>query len=392
MTNDASLTALAESHWDVVIAGAGPAGALLGYLLARRNRRVLIADRSAFPRDKVCGGCLNRRALAALERAGLGDLPRKLGASTLDRLHLSTGRTEVDLPLPSGLALSRRILDAALMQSAVEAGATFVTETHVKTGRVSKGARSITLRQANQQVVVHAPCFIDASGLSGNAWEEDAPVREVHPMSRIGAGVVLERPCSEYASGCVHMAWTPRGYVGLARSEGGRMNVAAALDPAWVKERGGLAKAAAYVLAHVDWPPPEGLEEARWKGSPPLSVRRRPLAAERAFVLGDAGGYVEPFTGEGMAWAMGGALALSPIVDDLLAHGYQSRHAQAWTRTHARSVRRRQRVCAAVARLLRHDATVRLCMRVLHKAPWLVNPILNHINSGPFVSVERNVS
>ncbi len=60
--------------WDVVVAGAGPAGATAALHLARRGRRVLLADRHPFPREKVCGDGLIPDALRALERAGL--LPR----------------------------------------------------------------------------------------------------------------------------------------------------------------------------------------------------------------------------------------------------------------------------------------------------------------------------
>ena len=374
--------AVPVGRWDVVIAGAGPAGAMLGYLLARRNRRVLIADRSAFPRDKVCGGCLNGRALAALELAGLGGLPREHGAAPLERFRLSAGRAEAELPLPTGAAISRRALDGALAQAAVEAGAVLVTETQVKAGPASDGARPIALRRAKGEMQVRARCFVDASGLSGNVWAEDAPARKVHPRSRIGAAAMLDRECPEYAHGCIHMAWAPQGYVGLARVEGGKLNLAAALDPAWVQVQGGLAAAAAAVLAHAGWPAPRGLEDAAWKGSPALTVRRKPVAAERAFVLGDAAGYVEPFTGEGMAWAMCGAHALAPIIDDLLTEGYQPRHAQTWTQAQGRLVRRRQRVCTWVARMLRHPAAVHLCLHALRMTPVLATPILNHINGG----------
>ncbi|MFO7775599.1 MAG: FAD-dependent monooxygenase [Candidatus Hydrogenedentota bacterium] len=391
MNYNSGLEALPSGRWDVVIAGAGPAGALLGYLLARLNWRVLIADRSAFPRDKVCGGCLNGRALAALALAGLGGLARKHGAAPLERFRLSTGRAEAELPLPTGEAITRRSLDAALAQSAVDAGAAFVTETHVKAGPAGDGARPIALRRAQNEMTVHARCFVDASGLSGNVWREDGPVRRVDARSRIGAGVILDRECPEYARGCIHMAWAPQGYVGLARVEGGKLNIAAALDPAWVQAQGGLAAAASAVLGHAGWPAPKGLEEAPWKGSPSLTVRREPVVRERAFVFGDAAGYVEPFTGEGMAWAMCGAHAIAPIINEVLTEGYQPRHAQAWTQAHARLARRRQRVCAWVARTLRHPAAVHLCLHALRMTPVLAMPLLKHINGGAFAPAGRIV-
>ena len=115
--------------WDAIVIGAGPAGALSATLLARQGLSVLLVERRALPRRKVCGGCLNARALASLDRAGLGSRVRALGATTVHtlRLHLR-GRSAV-VDLPPGLAVSRYALDNALASAAVEAGCELLTET-----------------------------------------------------------------------------------------------------------------------------------------------------------------------------------------------------------------------------------------------------------------------
>ena len=68
MTVPATITAAAAAGrvWDVLVIGAGPAGAVAAREVARRGARVLLADRSAFPRGKVCGCCLNGSALAGM--------------------------------------------------------------------------------------------------------------------------------------------------------------------------------------------------------------------------------------------------------------------------------------------------------------------------------------
>ncbi|HEY7428386.1 MAG TPA: FAD-dependent oxidoreductase, partial [Gemmataceae bacterium] len=71
----AATTGLEEASrrtWDVVVVGAGPAGAMAAHELARRGCAVLLVDRAAFPRWKVCGCCLNGHALVTLQAAGLG--------------------------------------------------------------------------------------------------------------------------------------------------------------------------------------------------------------------------------------------------------------------------------------------------------------------------------
>ena len=100
-------------------------------------------------------------------------------------------------------------------------------------------------------------------------------------------------------------------------------------------------------------------------------------AARRLFVLGDAAGYVEPFTGEGMAWAFAAAESLVPFAvraiaawDDSLEH--------AWTATYARRIGREQRWCRGVARVLRSPALVTPVVALLQRQPWLARPVLAH--------------
>ena len=90
MTLPATLPSLGEACriWDVLVVGAGPAGAVAAHELARRGARVLLADRVDFPRGKVCGGCLSVRGLGVLNQLGLGDLPKRLGAVPLTHARL----------------------------------------------------------------------------------------------------------------------------------------------------------------------------------------------------------------------------------------------------------------------------------------------------------------
>ena len=65
---------VSDTTWDVVVVGAGPAGSMAALEIARRGRSVLLVDKASFPRYKVCGCCLNARALSLLELADLGGL------------------------------------------------------------------------------------------------------------------------------------------------------------------------------------------------------------------------------------------------------------------------------------------------------------------------------
>jgi flavin-dependent dehydrogenase len=100
------------------------------------------------------------------------------------------------------------------------------------------------------------------------------------------------------------------------------------------------------------------------------------VAGERWFAVGDAAGYVEPFTGEGMAWAVASAAAVAPVA----ARPWSESSAREWEATHARLIRSRQGVCRAVARVLRSPRLSRLAVRVLAVAPVLSRPVVGALN------------
>ena len=177
-TSDASIAgtiSLEEAGlqpWDVVIAGAGPAGSLLARSLAAERARVLLVDKAAFPREKVCGSCLNGAALAALRVAGLADLPQRLGAVPLQNMRLRAGRYEAHLALPGGVSLSRRALDAALVRAAVESGAAFAPGTDATLEPPTSEFRAVRLRSGGREFKVKARIAVAADGLSGGFLKE----------------------------------------------------------------------------------------------------------------------------------------------------------------------------------------------------------------------------
>src|SRR5438094_692900 len=102
------LAEAARRPWDVIAVGAGPAGALAARELARRGAAVLLVDRAAFPRRKVCGGCVNPWALATLAQVGLGGLTADLGAVPLAGMRLVVGGGTAYVPRAGSVALSRQ--------------------------------------------------------------------------------------------------------------------------------------------------------------------------------------------------------------------------------------------------------------------------------------------
>ncbi|HEV3261958.1 MAG TPA: FAD-dependent monooxygenase [Gemmataceae bacterium] len=368
--------------WDVVVVGAGPAGALAARELARRGVAVLCVDRASFPRWKVCGSCLNLRALATLTAVGLHGLPGRLGAIPLDSLRLAAGGRQACVALPGGVSLSRERLDAALVEAAVTAGAAFLPRTQARLGRATAAARQVYLHQDGRSTAVSARLVLAADGLAGKLVAGEAAV-EAASASRIGAGVITEAVPDAYGTGTIFMGCGAGGYVGMVRLEDGRLDVAAAFDPVRAKRAGGIGKAAVAVLDAAGLPPVPGLADLPWRGTPLLTRRLMRPAAERVLVLGDAAGYVEPFTGEGIAWALASAAAVAPLAARDCRR-WESSVASEWSLLYRQTVARRQVACRVVAGVLRRPVLTRTVVAVLARAPGLAVPLVRYLNTARF--------
>ena len=294
------------------------------------------------------------------------------------------GRTAA-VPLHGSVALSREALDQALVRAAVDEGVVFVHGASASLGPMCEGGRTLEVRCADGEQSVRARVVVSATGLQGlrsSATGGLAPVVTVQADSRIGVGAVLEGGGSDYGPGVVHMVVGPGGYVGLVRQEDHRLNTAAAFDTEWVRRHGSPEQAVRAHLEGAGMPQlPEGIHRG-WKGTPPLTRRLLSLGEERLFLVGDAAGYVEPFTGEGMGWALWGALALAPLVHAGVAR-WDEALVRRWEQAHRRRIRRGQRVCRGVSWGLRRPRMARAALRVFGAAPGLAHTLVKHTSATP---------
>jgi flavin-dependent dehydrogenase len=381
---------------DVVVIGAGPAGAVLARALAAGGAEVLLVDRHSFPRHKVCGGCLGAKTLGLLDAIGLGRLPGDLRAVPLERLRLRGWDRGLDLPLPGGASVSRYALDASLVDAAVAAGADFrhgaVAE--LRAGDPRGGSRQVALRCRGEVTEVEAKVVVAACGLgsplagSRRSAERRATGSRERPLRVAGARIGVARTVSEapwsYGLGTVYMAVGTGGYVGCVRLEDGRLNVAAALDQSFVREVGPGA-ACRRILAEAGSPPIAGLVSGSWSGTPPLGWRPSRVAGERLFLLGDAAGYAEPFTGEGIGWALAAALSLEPLVREAVS-AWKPALGGEWERRHRRQAAAWQRPCRALGWLLRRPLAARLALTAVAAWPRLGEPLVNRLQAGSAVN------
>ena len=121
---------------------------------------------------------------------------------------------------------------------------------------------------------------------------------------------------------------------------------------AGMRSHGGPGSAAVQLLAEMGWPSVPNLAEQNWRGTPTLTRQARRRAAERLFLIGDAAGYIEPFTGEGMAWALAAGQAVAPLAARAVQQ-WQPQYAPQWEARSRRLLGRRQAVCRVVAAVLR---------------------------------------
>lgn len=370
--------AAAATPWQAVIVGAGPAGSAAAIALARAGWRVVLVDRCGIPRPKVCGCCLSTRARAELrtlfpQLAGSGIL----GEAPLDHVRVVAAGRSLRLPLPSGGVLSREALDTRLVQEAVTAGASWLPGVDVA-AVAEPGSQPLTVtcrlvHAAATSLELQAGCVIIAAGLADHVRLPGGSCgRRVRPRSRVGIGGTLPPLAVGLTPGELVMAVGRSGYCGLVRLEDGRIDLAAALDRRALAAGGSPAAAIGAVLdeaaaaRHGIAIPASMLAAAGLRATPALS-HAAPLvggATRRIFRVGDAAGYVEPFTGEGMGWALSSgrllAAALLGAADP--AATYERSHAACFGPVHSR--------CRWIAAALRHPPLVASAIRAATAVPW----------------------
>jgi menaquinone-9 beta-reductase len=318
-----TLAQLAATQWDVVILGAGVAGAAASILASQQGLRALLIESKIFPREKVCGGCLNARAQASLHRLGiLVDLQRE-GAVNIHAMRVQIKRSIAQWPIPKMLSVRRSTLDRLLVEKGVATGAVFVDGTRgtlIPNNETSSPTRHIRLQRSKESVTVESRTVLIASGLTRSSLQQqEAWPATVEPTSRIGVQCLVPSTFDHpLADGRLHMIVGSAGYVGLCKTDGDCIDVAAALDKRIVQSIG-ISETVQTILTENGWLDfPLPVEREAWLATPALTRRSQKVSEPRVFLIGDSIGYVEPFTGEGMSWALASAEAVLPFVQEAI--------------------------------------------------------------------------
>ena len=319
---------------DAVVVGAGPAGSSTAHYLAMAGLRVLLLEKSAFPRDKVCGDGLTPRAVAELVRMGVDTS----GWARNTGLRAVGGGRTIELPWPEtaslpnfGLACPRAELDAALAAKAQESGAVLrenVTVVgpilHERSGRVI----GVKAKSAEREpLAFKAPVVVDAGGVSARlataVGREKAMNRPMGVAYRTyfrsgrSADSVMESHL-ELWKGKPGKSDLMPGYGWIFPLAGGIVNVGLGSLSSTAKATGLDYRAmfkAWMANASSEWGFTEENQVGRLRGAAlPMAFNRKPHYADGLLLVGDAGGMVSPFNGEGIAYALqAGRLAADAI-------------------------------------------------------------------------------
>jgi flavin-dependent dehydrogenase len=313
---------------EVLIAGAGPAGAIAALQLARAGVRVRLLDRAIFPRDKLCGDTVNPGTLEILRRLGIAGIVERDGVPIQGMIVTGAGGERVRGEYGAGIhgvSLLRRELDWLLVRHAIGAGASFEPGVLVQEPLVEEaaGRRRVTgLRVVSRTGASHdlrAGLTIAADGRRSRlAFHLGLAKHPERPRRWAIGGYFDDVPCPDRV-GEMHIRCGR--YIGVAPVPGGLTNACIVVGE---PRCGALAEPAALLRATLQADPllRDRFAEARLVSAPavlgPLAVDTTAAGTDGLLLAGDAAGFIDPMTGDGLFFAVRGAELTADVAQGLL--------------------------------------------------------------------------
>lgn len=298
--------------------------------------------------------------------------------------------------LPAGLAIDRAMLDDRLMQTACEAGATVLMPAVAKVHEVNPESCEVLVKRSSEKIELTTATVIMACGLGHrNVCPFPALAPKVSASSRVGIESIIADYWSDFETHSLMMIVGRRGYVGVAPICDRRLHVAAAVERKALQTEG-PAKLVNEIITEANggksgWSDdiadalhqlPRMLDEnnLQWRGTPPLTARAKRVSSQRIFLVGDAAGYVEPFTGEGIRWALqsGGGVAEFVARAAIGWNPSIARDWEVWYRTH---VRREQLLCRQLSWGLKHAPARWIAHQLLRARPSVAQSMISRLNA-----------
>jgi flavin-dependent dehydrogenase len=312
---------------DVLVIGAGPAGSTAARALARAGVSVCLVDRATFPRQKLCGDTLNPGALSILS-PGTRTAVEARCLRTTGMIVTGPGGARIDAPYPPdvyGVAITRRDLDTALVDAAVEAGARFEPGVRVRGPVVAKG---VVIGVRTDRGELRGRVVIGAEGRQATLAAALGLARFAPSPKRWAFGAYFEGLSGVTARGEMHVR--SGEYVGIAPLPGGIANVCVVREITRVGRRGDFPESgtraggpdpiARAVSSYPDLR--ERFAAARRVSAVatlgPMAIDVRASGCPGLLLAGDAAGFIDPITGDGLRFALrGGELAAAAALTEL---------------------------------------------------------------------------
>ncbi len=302
---------------EVVIVGGGLAGLLCGIVLARKGREVLLLERSAYPRHKVCGEYVSREVEPLLR--GLDLFPDSEGPVWIDRLRLTTrSGNSLSSRLPLGaFSLSRYALDRFLYQKALESGVDVRTGQTVQSLKKTALGYSLNTREGLSATGHLLVCSHGKRSQVDRELDRDfLQVRS--PWVGVKYHIDWEMPAD-----LVELHHFSMGYCGLSQVEKGKVNLCYLVHGGQLRRAGTLERLEREILSENPYLA-EVLQKSSRLWEKPLTISnvsfrpKRPVEKE-IFFAGDSAGLISPLCGNGMAMAIRTGYRLALYLDAHLA-------------------------------------------------------------------------
>jgi flavin-dependent dehydrogenase len=372
---------------EVLIAGAGPAGAIAALMLARAGVRVLIVDRARFPRDKICGDTMNPGALHILARHGLRQAIDRRGFPIHGMLLTGPRGAQVRGLYGSGIigrSLVRRDLDQLLIEAAVAAGAQFQDGVRVHGPIIEQASGSkepsvhgaMLVARDGRTLRIPAQMTIAADGRRSTLAFALKLARQPARPRRWAIGGYFEGVDGLELVGEMHIR---RGhYIGVAPLPGGLVNACYVSA-----SREGMAQPAAQLLRAL-WRDPilrERFVHARMTGPVsvlgPMAVDTSRAGVRGLLLAGDAAGFIDPITGDGLRLALRGGELAAEVELASLEHPDRAWH-DTLTRRRAHAFAGKHRFNRVVRAVVASDYGIRAGAASAALAPAILRRIISY--------------
>ena len=366
---------------DAIIVGGGPAGSATAARLAAAGHSVLLLDRAEFPRRKACGECVNPAGVAALHALGAWDAVEAATHARLDGWRIRPGQEEGfrgRFPREvHGIGIAREVLDTILLEHARGRGAEVLTGVRV-TGVLREGGSVVGVRATagdGAEREIRARLVVGADGLRSVVVRRLELLRRA-PRLRKVALTAHVTGVDAVGRGWGELRALGRGCVGMAEVGGGRCNVTVVVAGDEAREvAGDAAGLVDDALRRFGFADARRVDEVLSTGPFDFPVRR--AIVDGALLVGDAAGYYDPFTGQGIFRALRGAELAARTVDAALRAGDLSAAALApYERDRRRAFGPGERVQHLVEAFVSRPALLRLLSRGFSRRPALGDAII----------------